>query len=330
MFKDWSKKAAVCDAFVQSVLDDYSVDKVAELLLPTGLLIDNSTQYTGSFERYVFLKGDKGEVYTTQEIDFISSAEDITVFGEFYKRTRRGVIPCRVVVTRSAKQDPVAFCIAFTKVVNKAIEGFNICVVITDEGIVFACRSYETPSSNSCFISNIIRTYGQMEEKYDTLMYSSKYDLFIDYYSYVRDCIRFDPGIPEFRLYNDTFRLTYAYLDELSKIGNAMGLDFSRVIDRCFWEMEEPQREATFADRVAEAEEFLFAIEPSHVNTMEMLLEAEEMEQLAIENERNNEMLILHSAEDDDAKSEDLDAKSEALLEDPESMIKILKKKRGI
>lgn len=37
-----------------STYEDYSVDTVAELLLPSGLLIDKSMQYVGTFENMYF------------------------------------------------------------------------------------------------------------------------------------------------------------------------------------------------------------------------------------------------------------------------------------
>ena len=50
MSKRWSEEADTCNEFVQSAYEEYSVDTVAELLLPTGLLIDKSTQYVGALK----------------------------------------------------------------------------------------------------------------------------------------------------------------------------------------------------------------------------------------------------------------------------------------
>ena len=80
---------------------------------------------------------------------------------------------------------------------------------------------------------------------------------------------------------------------------------------------------------MAEADEYLFKVESSRINTIEMLFEAEEMEKLALEAEQRNEMMLMQNSVEDD-KSEEIDTKTKALLEDPESMIKLLKKKRGI
>ena len=59
MRRDWSKEADAYDEFVLSEYEYYSIDTIAELLLPTELLIDKSTQYAGTFEGYVFLKGEQ-------------------------------------------------------------------------------------------------------------------------------------------------------------------------------------------------------------------------------------------------------------------------------
>lgn len=329
MSRGWRKEADACDEFVQSAYEYYSVDTVAELLLPTGLLTDKSTQYAGTFERYVFLNGNKDEIYTRQEIDFISTVGDIVVFTEFYKKTKRDVIPCKVIVARNSMLDPVDFSIAFTKINNKAGDGFNICVVFSEEGIIFACRSYDDSTSNNYYISDIIKNYGQMEEMYDSLMHSSEYDGFIDYYSYVRESIWFKTDVVnDFSKFRNAYRPAYTYMDELWEIENATGLSFSGEIERCFWGLAEQRKEA-YADRVAEVDEYLFKIESSRINTMEMLFEAEKMEKRVSEAEQRNETILMQNFAED-AKSEEIDMETKALLEDPDSMIKFLKKKRGI
>ena len=81
---------------------------------------------------------------------------------------------------------------------------------------------------------------------------------------------------------------------------------------------------------MAEADEYLFKIESSRINTMEMLFEAEEMEKLASEAEQRNETMLMQNTAEEENNSEEIDTETKALLDDPESMIKLLKKKRGI
>lgn len=329
MSRDWSKEADACDEFVLLAYEYYSVDTVAELLLPMGLLIDKSTQYVGPFEKYVFLNGNKDEIYTRQEIEFISAVGDIIVFTEFHKEAKRGLIPCKVVATRNSILDPVEFSIAFTKIINKASDGFNICTVFSEDGIILTCRAYDS-SGNNYYISDIIKHYDQMEILYDDLMYSPDYGGFIEYYSYVRESIRFKTMAAEYPAKNrNKHRPAYAYMDELWEIEHDTGISFAAEIERCFWGLEE-QYEETYADCVAETDEYLFKIESSRINTMEMLFEAEEMEKLASEAEQRNETMLMQNTAEEENNSEEIDTETKALLDDPESMIKLLKKKRGI
>lgn len=329
MSRDWSKEADACDEFVLSAYEHYSVDTVDELLLPMGLLIDKSTQYVGTFEKYVFLNGNKDEIYTRQEIEFISAVGDIAVFTEFHKEAKRGLIPCKVVVTQNSILDPVEFSIAFTKIINKASDGFNICVVFSEEGITLTCGAYDSVGNNYC-ISDIIKTYDQMEELCDDLMYSPDYDGFIEYYSYVWESIRFKTAAVKYLERNrNIHRPAYAYMDELWEIEHDTGISFAAEIERCFWGIEE-QYEEIYADRVAKTDEYLFKIESSRINTMEMLFETEEMENLASKAEQRNEMMLMQNTAENENESEEIDTETKALLDDPESMIRLLKKKRGI
>lgn len=329
MSKKWGKEANACDEFVLSAYKNYSVDTVAELLLPTGLLIDKSARYAGTFEEYVFLHGNNDEVYSKQEIDFISATSDITIFTEFFKKTKRGIILCRVVAVRNTGFDTLGFSIAFTKIINKSSDGFNICVVVSEDGIIFTCRAYDNSTPNNYYISDIITTEEQMEELCDELMYSPDYTGFIEYYSYVRESIQFKKNPTDYlSKIKNARRVPYLYIEELQGLESDVKLSFSGEIEKSFWGLEEEYRE-TFANRVAEADECLIKIESSRINTMEMLFEAEEMERLASEAEQRNEIMLMKKAADEDASSE-IDMETKALLEDPESMIKFLKKKRGI
>ena len=54
------------------------------------------------------------------------------------------------------------------------------------------------------------------------------------------------------------------------------------------------------------------------------------MEKLASEAEQRNETLLMQNAAGEENGVEEIDTETKALLDDPESMIKLLKKKRGI
>lgn len=329
MIRGRSREASICDDFVLDAYQDYSVDTAADLLLPTGFLIDRTTQYSGSLEKYVFLKGNTSEAYSKSEIDFIDGVVDFCVFGEFYKRTRKGMIPCRVISARIDNMDIISGGIAFTKIMNKALEGLNIGFVVSEEGLLFSSRLFEQGNNIGCLVSNLIRTEEQYEEIVSELIFGDSYDGFIEYYSYIKSVLHYtEEIIPYGETLRGTHRIPYMYVEELQDLEEHIGVSFAREIERCLLENEEPG-ELPYCEEVKECEEYLFKIESSRVNTMEILFEAEEMERLASEAEKkNDEILQRNDTNENDGSIIEEEAK--ALLDDPEGMIKMLKKKRGI
>ena len=330
MIKGRSREASVCDDFVLNAYQEYSVDTVANLFLPTGFLTDRTTQYSGSFEKFVFLKGNTSEVYSKSEIDFIDGVVDFCIFRDFHKKTRKGMIPCRIVSAKiDNNMDIVSSGIAFTKIMNKAIDGLNIGFVISEEGILFTGRLFEQGNNIGCYVSDLIKTEEQYVEIAAELIFGDLYDSFIDYYSYIKSVIHYtDEPIPYGETLRGAHRIPYTYIEELQDLGEHMGISFAREIERCFFDNEEPE-ELPYCEKVKECEESLFKIESSRVNTMEILFEAEEMERLASEAEQKNDEMLQQNNGDENAENE-IDEETKDLLDDPEGMIKMLKKKRGI
>lgn len=329
MIKGRSREANVCDDFVLNAYQEYSVDTVADLLLPTGFLIDRTTQYSGSFEKFVFLKGNTSEAYSKSEIDFIDGVVDFCIFRDFYKKTRKGMIPCRIVSAKVDNMDIASSGIAFTKIMNKAIDGMNVGFVVSEEGIMFTGRLFEQGNNIGCFVSDLIKTEVQYAEIVADLIFGDLYDSFIDYYSYIKSVIHYtEEPVP----YGDTLRgahrIPYTYIEELQDIEAQMGISFAGEIERCFYDNEEPE-ELPYCEKVKECGEYLFKIESSRVNTMEILFEAEEIERLASGAEQKNDEMLQQGSGDEN-KENDIDEETKALLDDPESMIKMLKKKWGI
>jgi len=329
MIKGRSREASVCDDFVLNAYQEYSVDTVADLLLPTGFLIDRATQYSGSLEKFVFLKGNSSEVYSKSEIDFIDAIADFCIFRDFFKKTKRGMIPCRLISAKIDNMDVVSAAIAFTKIMNKAIDGLNIGFLVSEEGILITGRLFEQGNNIGCFVSDLIMTEEQYDEVVSELIFSDLCDGFIEYYSYIKSVLHYtEDVIPYGESLRGAHRIPYTYIEELQDLEEHIGVSFAREIERCFFDNEEPV-ELPYCEEVKECEEYLFKIESSRVNTMEILFEAEEMERLASEAEQKNDEMLQQSKNDEIVES-NIDEETKALLEDPEGMIKMLKKKRGI
>ena len=120
-----------------------------------------------------------------------------------------------------------------------------------------------------------------------------------------------------------------SYLEEIDKIGREIGIDLSREKER-YWQQFEDVRELSFADILADVEESLSFIKSNRVNTYEMLFEADEMMRQADKAEAENERLAMQTATENPMNETVQDTEVEALLDDPEEMIKLLKKRRGI
>lgn len=329
MINGRSREAGICDDFVLNAYQEYSVDIAANLLLPTGILMDRNTQYIGSLEKFVFLKGNTSEVYTKSEIVFIDSVNDFCVFKDFFKKTKRGMVPCHVVSAKIDNMDIVSAGIAFTKIMNKALDGMNIGFIVSDEGMVFTGRLFEQGNNIGCFISDLIKTEEQYDEIVSDLIFGDLYEGFVDYYSYIKSVLHYvEAVVPYGESLRNSRRISHTYIEALQDLEKHLGVSLAKEMERCFLDSEEPG-DMPYCKRVKECEEYLFSIESSRVNMMEILFEAEEMEHLASEAEQKNDEMIQQSSNDENTESA-INEEIIALLDDPESMIKMLKKKRGI
>ena len=317
-----NKESYICDNFVLESYQDYSVNTIADLLLPTGLLVDRTTQYIGNMEKLVFLKGNFNEVYTLPEIKFINDITNIFIFKDYFKKTKKTIIPCRVLTAKIDSNDVISSSIAFTKIINKALDGMNICFFISREGFIFTGKLFERENSIGCFVSDLIRTREHYEELVSELMFCSLYDEFVEYYSYIKSVLHYNENV------NFLSQIPYSYIENLWEIQKILDVDFSQEIEELFWKSENLV-EFPYSEKVKECEECLFKIESSKINTMEILFEAEEIEKFSSQaEEKYNDML--KQGEKDSIEEIVIDKETKALLNDPEDIIKMLKKKRGI
>ena len=123
--------------------------------------------------------------------------------------------------------------------------------------------------------------------------------------------------------------LQFAYLEEIDDLGRELGVDMIREKER-YRQMFESDSIASFATLLEEVEDSLSFIKSNRVNTYEMLFEADEMMRQAEEAEAENERLAVQAALENPVSDDIHDTEAETLLDDPEEMIKLLKKRRGI
>ena len=92
----------------------------------------------------------------------------------------------------------------------------------------------------------------------------------------------------------------------------------------------EESQVVSFAALLEEVEDGLSFIKSNKINTYEMLYDANEMIKQAEEAEAENDKLAIQAALENPVSEDVHDTEAEALLDDPEEMIKLLKKRRGI
>lgn len=311
---------------------NWSVDTVANALGAAGIVEKDVPSYYGEMGRLIFMHGNPNEVYSSQELGFIDSVKEVIMFPEFNKRMHDSNMACRTFSVRITETgfDAIASCIAFEKIINKAFDGFNIFCFSTEESIHFGCRLFASKEGD-CTLSAAIKKEMEFEQIIDDLSFIADNDDFIDCYRQIDNII--SANIEELEDYEQMIlrrrALRSTYVEEIDKLAKDIGADASIEKER-YWDLYcGDEKEMTFKTLLEEVEESLSFIKSTRINPYELLFEAEETEKKAEEVEKQHETIakeINDEADDVEEDEEDLTQ----LLNDPEEMIKLLKKKKGI
>lgn len=105
---------------------EFTVEEISQVFEYMGLTSIKETCYVEPMEKYIFLHGDEQEVYKKEERNFIESIGGIYIYREVHKKTKRGVMPCRVIAAEIDAIDEIKDVLFFMKEVNKAVGGFTI------------------------------------------------------------------------------------------------------------------------------------------------------------------------------------------------------------
>lgn len=319
---------------VSIIGDDFSEKALTDIILSAGLTSENRPEYSGTMEKLVFMYGEGSEVYSPAEIRFIERIEDVVVYPDFTKTLNQGNMVCRTIATKfnCSGQDALRACVSFEKIIDKALDGFNIFFFVTEDNVYFGCRVFDKNGKKDCALSNPIASEYEFEQLLDELVFLTGLDSFMEYYSHFRMMITDEQNKNEDyeRMIMRRRGMQMSYLDDICKIEHDMGVNMSREKER-YWRMFYDEPEESFGSLLEEVEESLSFIKSNRVNTYEMLFEADEMMRQTDETEAENTRLAaqaaLQTAENTDSES---DEEAKALLDDPEEMIKLLKKRRGI
>lgn len=322
-FTGYANKVLLSDTF------DFTIDEVTTVLRNIGLINENNVCREEQMERYIFLYGDEQEVYNREERKFIEGVGNIFIYREFHKKTKRGTMPCRVIAAEIETIEPLKSILFFMKEINKAIGGYTVFFIKANREFYIGMRLFGHDVKEDCMVSGPIVTCEDMEEICDRLMFVPDCDDFVSYYSAMASAIEYtsekyvdyDTQIIKRR------GIQYQYLQMLSDIEKIFGLSTSKEKIR-YYDSFELESEKDFPCLLKDIYSELNFIESFRANTVEMLFEAEEMVQLATRTEEENNLFLANNIEKQEIKEYALEIK--AHLEDPEMMIKLLKKKKNL
>ena len=314
---------------VEIVSESFSESLITEKLLSAGLVSDSAPRFSGSMEKLVFVYGDDKEVYSTSEIRFIEQIDKVFVYSDFAKTLKKYTMPCRIIATRidNSGHDAITDCVSFEKIINKAFDGFNIFFFVTVESVYFGCRLFDK-GNYDCTLSNPIMEEEQFEQVLEAFLYTAESEDFLDYYQQIKHVISI--GQEEYLGYEDSVvsKKGASYLDALDDISRALGVDVSGAKCR-YWNDFYGEQEPSFSSILDEVCEDLSFIQSKRINIYEMLFEADEAMRQAEAAEAANQA-IRDSFDIDIYERSYYDEEAQSLLDDPEEMIKLLKKRRGI
>lgn len=323
-----------CEEPVSVLGEVFSEKALTDIIMSAGLTSEPIPKYSGTMEKLVFMYGEESEVYSSDEIRFIDQIDNVLVYPDFTKSLNRGNMICRAIATKfdCSGYDALKACISFEKIIDKALDGFNIFFFITEENVFFGCRLFNKGGKRDCALSNPIAGEYEFEQLVDELSFLVSVDSFMDFYSQFQMTIMDGQNKNEY--YEDMIirrrGVQMSYLDDICQMERAFGVNMSKEKER-YWHTFNDEPEDSFVTLLEEVEESLSFIRSNRVNTYEMLFEADEIMRQAEKKEAENDRLTAQAAIYDSNRTDYvLDEEAKSLLDDPEEIIKLLKKRRGI
>lgn len=311
---------------------DFTEENITTLLIEFGLIPDKQKCHIEEFEKYIFLYGDNQEVYISEEIKFIENVGSVYIYPDIYKRTHKGMIPCRIIaVELTTGEESIRSCLFFMKIVNKGLDGFNVFLIKVNNEFYIGCRLFGKDENKNCVLSSPITKKDHFKEIAQELFYLPISNEFIPYYNVLVETLMYERGSSEGYDSIITKRrgIEYSYIKLLYELEMMYGVTFNYEKERYFRSFEEYQVtvNSIIINDVLESLSFIKSVK---VNTLEMRFEAEEMTLLANETEDINERVLLEQPQIPFINGEIEDKKIKKYLDDPERLIKVMKDRKGL
>lgn len=314
---------------IDLTIGNFSESAVADLLIDAGLIEDRTLYYSGTMERLILLYGASDEVYSAQERSFAEQIKELFVYTPYYKKMKSSEMICRMIAVKvdCHEADIINQCVAIEKIINKAFDGFNMFLFVSSNGLLLGGRIFNPENGHDCVISRPIEEEKRLKEVIDELSFIESVENFKEFYlEYIslllegqEDSYDYDSLIIQRRGPQSS------YIYEVEQIGHEFGIDVTKEKLRYLNAFSNEER--PFATIVKEVEENLSFIKSNRVNTYELLFEAEEYAAAANSLEKENHHVINSVSLNSDTS---ISKEEEALIDNPEELIKELKRQRGI
>ena len=311
----------------------YSVEQAGAFLQGCYLMGESDALEASSFNQLVYKSGNQSEIYTKKERDFIHSWKSSVGVHSFLKSSGGKNVPCRCIAAHlDDTTDVLLQVLAFMKICNKALDGFNTFFFVHKTGIQFGCLQANTVSESECLLTPVLDSHVDWDEFHYSFLYRDDQE---DLFGYIRGIINTFAMLPECIINHEPATMLQYYSFCRFSDDDPADLVAERVVRKG---VELSLSKGSFDSQVKTSEAFeqdvqtclsiLEYIKSNRVNTLEMLYEAEEAEAQYFSGSGVTERGSENNQPIDEANPA-LPAPAE-LFEDPIELVKKLKSDRGI
>ena len=305
------------EEILNSLIECFNAKNARTFLRCFWLEYSEVITFSGTMRHMVYLEGNKNQVYTKAEREFISSVENVIVFEDFSKILSQKQVVGRVVITKlPSKEDSITEALKFMKIFDKAKGDFNIYVLVSDSFVYLGCTKLGSEISD-CYLSYPITSEINWEEFENSMMYVdddsfySFYNNFMDVLESINDMYRHEID------FDDELEDEYEEDDgEISYLNHR--LNYKRILEDDFGDRDDFSREVGYI------KQDLSFITSNIINPLELLFEAEKAAIEAESDTYDDENSSINGAQT--TLNDDYDSYRE-LLDDPEALIKAMQMK---
>ena len=302
------------------LMSEFSYHTISDFSACLFSLDYKNVQDVCEFDKFIYTKGNEQEVYTKKEREIIRQIQRICIISEWCMILKHHRVMCRVIaLDLRSSTTPLYDAIAGMKICNKALDGYNVYILVCEDRIFAGCDSFSGTTKINCEISYPIKK----EIEWDALFYlflNIKIDKdFLEYYHTLIDVVKAVDGCYYNEKNNDE---KLVLMDEEDDTWYNLSDESLYIVS------DEKNLTESHVDLISdyylEASEIiteLSYIESNKVNPLEILFEAEKTEKLDKE-------FQINSGDNYAAHSELDDGKLQLMHEDPETLIKVLSKQR--